>query len=345
MAGNSAEPLFALGEWDRARQIIDRTLELDPPAHHRIHNRLLQAWHLTWTDQLAAADRGLAEFRPMLQRVPTMPQYLSMIAFGESEYGLAIDDAERAWQAAKVSLELRATQNAGAVWWVARAAAAAIALRRRHLTDAPESPGFDPDAAEELVRASVADFNAVAGNAVAEALIEAELACDVDGVGARREGARRGRGTGPIRSVHDAAAGRAARVDRPGRGRGVAAVGCRLGIGARSDPHRSSCPRARSSTRCAARRRRRCPTIARRDPAGADVTRSRRSCASSPRAGPTVRSVPSCSSARRRRASTSRTSSPSSACRAAPRRRLSRTDSGRATACADHGPALGTVRP
>ena len=98
MAGNSAEPLFALGEWDRARQIIDRTLELDPPAHHRIHNRLLQAWHLTWTDQLAAADRGLAEFRPMLQRVPTMPQYLSMIAFGESEYGLAIDDAERAWR-------------------------------------------------------------------------------------------------------------------------------------------------------------------------------------------------------------------------------------------------------
>jgi DNA-binding CsgD family transcriptional regulator/tetratricopeptide (TPR) repeat protein len=179
MAGNSAEPLFALGEWDRARQIIDRTLELDPPAHHRIHNRLLQAWHLTWTDQLAAADRGLAEFRPMLQRVPTMPQYLSMIALGESEYGLAIDDAERAWQAAKVSLELRATQNTGAVWWVARAAAAAIATRRRHLTDAPESPGFDPDGAEELVRASVADFNAVAGNAVAEALIEAELACDI----------------------------------------------------------------------------------------------------------------------------------------------------------------------
>jgi DNA-binding NarL/FixJ family response regulator len=181
LAGNSAEPLFAIGEWEQARQIIDRTLELDPPAHHRIHNRLLQAWHLTWTDELAAADRALAEFRPMLQRLPTMPQYLTMIALGESEYGLAIGDADRAWHAAQVSLEVRGTQNAGAVWWVARAAAAAIALRRRDPAGSPTptAPAFDPDIAEALVRATIDDLDAVAGNAVAESLIDAELSNDV----------------------------------------------------------------------------------------------------------------------------------------------------------------------
>jgi DNA-binding CsgD family transcriptional regulator len=108
-----------------------------------------------------------------------MPQYLTMVALGESEYGLAIDDADRAWHAAKVSLDVRATQNAGAVWWVARAAAAAIALRRRRDGEAPTAAGFDPDAAEVILREAVADLDAVAGNPVAEALIDAELSRDV----------------------------------------------------------------------------------------------------------------------------------------------------------------------
>ncbi len=114
----------------------------------------------------------------MLVNPPTMPQYLTMIAFGESEYALAIEDHERAWTAAKVSLDLRATQNVGAVWWVARAAAAAIAGRRRSLAYSPDAPGFDADAAEVTVRTAVSEFNGVIANPVAEALIDAELTGD-----------------------------------------------------------------------------------------------------------------------------------------------------------------------
>ena len=44
LAGNAAEPLLALGEWDRAGQMIERALELDPPAHHYVHLRLVLGW-------------------------------------------------------------------------------------------------------------------------------------------------------------------------------------------------------------------------------------------------------------------------------------------------------------
>ena len=38
LAGNTAEPLLALGEWDEAERLITRALELDPPVRH--------VWHL-----------------------------------------------------------------------------------------------------------------------------------------------------------------------------------------------------------------------------------------------------------------------------------------------------------
>lgn len=179
LAGNAAEPLLGLGNWDDARRLIDRAIELDPPAHHRTHNRMLQAWHLIWTDELAAADRALGEFRPMLTTPPAMTQYLSMIALGESEYALAIGDFDRAWAAASSSLLRRSTQNVGALWWVAAAAAAAVSGSRRAQESRPPA-GYDIDAAAALLGTIVAEFNDVAPNPVAEAIIEAELADDVD---------------------------------------------------------------------------------------------------------------------------------------------------------------------
>jgi len=101
-----------------------------------------------------------------------------MIALGESEYALAIDDHDRAWKAAKASLDLRAHQNVGALWWVTRAAAAAIAGRRASLADRPDAPGFDPDAAEALVLTAVAGYRPVIANPLAEALIDAELVAE-----------------------------------------------------------------------------------------------------------------------------------------------------------------------
>ena len=63
LAGNAAEPLLALGQWSRASAMIDRALELDPPAHHTAHLRLLQAWLRVWRGELDEAD-------VILRRVP-----------------------------------------------------------------------------------------------------------------------------------------------------------------------------------------------------------------------------------------------------------------------------------
>ena len=65
LAGN-AELLLALGEWTRASAMIERALELDPPAHHHAHLRLLQAWLHVWRGQPDEADAVLAEFRPLI---------------------------------------------------------------------------------------------------------------------------------------------------------------------------------------------------------------------------------------------------------------------------------------
>ena len=199
LAGNAAEPLLALGEWETARRLIDRALELDPPANHRIHNRLLKAWHLVWTDDLDAADRALVEFRPMLLVPPTVPQYLTMIALGESEYALAIEDYDRAWAAARSSLDFRSIQCGGAMWWVTRAGAAAIAGSRRAVRDGGASPAYDVDAAEALVRRAVEEFSRATPNAVAQAVIEAELTGEV-GAWERAETAVRG-AEGPVRFI------------------------------------------------------------------------------------------------------------------------------------------------
>ena len=97
LAGNAAEPLIALGEWDRAAAMIDRALDLDPPAHHHAHLRLLRAWLNVWRGDLDEADAILIEFRPMITDDQPSPQYVSYAIRADAEYALAVGDHERAW--------------------------------------------------------------------------------------------------------------------------------------------------------------------------------------------------------------------------------------------------------
>jgi DNA-binding CsgD family transcriptional regulator len=174
LAGNAAEPLLLLGEWARARRLIDRALDLDPPTPHRIHLKTLLALHQVWTGDLADADQTLAEFRQQLATAQPIPQFLTMIALSESEFALAVGDTGRAWAAARTSCDRRRTQNAGALWWVARAGAEAVAAAR-HRGDEP----FDVGSAERYLRAAMDDFDQDAPSTAGRAVIEAELTDDV----------------------------------------------------------------------------------------------------------------------------------------------------------------------
>ena len=97
LAGNAAEPLLALGQWARASAMIERALELDPPAHHHAHLRLLQAWLHVWRGQLDEADAVLTEFRPLITNEQLAPQYNSQAIRTAAELALALGDHQRAW--------------------------------------------------------------------------------------------------------------------------------------------------------------------------------------------------------------------------------------------------------
>ena len=97
LAGNAAEPLLAVGQWARASAMIERALELDPPAHHHAHLRLLQAWLHVWRGQLDEADAVLTEFRPLISGRQLAPQYNSQAIRTDAEHALAVGDHQRAW--------------------------------------------------------------------------------------------------------------------------------------------------------------------------------------------------------------------------------------------------------
>jgi DNA-binding CsgD family transcriptional regulator/tetratricopeptide (TPR) repeat protein len=97
LAGNAAEPLLALGQWARASAMIERALELDPPANHHAHLRLLQAWLHVWRGQLDEADAVLIEFRPLISGEQLDPQYSSQAIRTDAEHALAVGDHQRAW--------------------------------------------------------------------------------------------------------------------------------------------------------------------------------------------------------------------------------------------------------
>jgi ATP/maltotriose-dependent transcriptional regulator MalT len=105
LAGNAAEPLLALGQWTRASAMIERALELDPPADHHAHLRLLQAWLHVWRGQLDEADAVLAEFRPLITNAQLAPQYTSQAIRTDAEHALAKGDHQRAWSDVTVFLD------------------------------------------------------------------------------------------------------------------------------------------------------------------------------------------------------------------------------------------------
>jgi len=132
LAGNAAEPLLALGQWGRASAMIERALELDPPAHHHAHLRLLQAWLYVWRGQLDEADAVLAEFRPMTRNDQLSPQYNSQAIRTDAEFALALGDHRRAWSDVRVFLDHWQRYHCAVVYpMLAAGAAAARVLDQR----------------------------------------------------------------------------------------------------------------------------------------------------------------------------------------------------------------------
>jgi len=129
LAGNAAEPMIALGQWEQAYAMIKRALELDPPAHHTAHLKLLQTWLRIWRGELEEADAVLVEFRQLIVDGLHAPQYSSQVIRTDTEHALAVGDHERAW--ANVTVFFEHWESYHSAWTyplLALAAAAAAAL-------------------------------------------------------------------------------------------------------------------------------------------------------------------------------------------------------------------------
>ncbi len=125
LVGNAAEPLLALGEWSRAEKMMERALELDPPAHQFAQLQLLLAWLRLWQGDLEQADALVTQFRGLMVGDVAAPQYAGLVSWVDSELAMATGDLERAWHNVENALEHRELHSVASQYPLLRVGAAA----------------------------------------------------------------------------------------------------------------------------------------------------------------------------------------------------------------------------
>lgn len=169
LAGNTAEPLLALGQWAEAGQLITSTLELDPPVRHAWHLLSMQAWLLLWQGDIEAAAAVLAELRSRQAGRSLAPQYGIPTARIAAEIALAAGNPQLAWD--ELASVFAAPHSPGYV--LSALAAGARALAALRLAGLPS-----PDTGETIVRDTLAQYAEWESMPLWRAVVEAELAGD-----------------------------------------------------------------------------------------------------------------------------------------------------------------------
>lgn len=189
LASNAVDPLFALGEWERADALIDRALALDPPAPFTVYLLRARIWAALWRGDVNGATdmlrRSLATTAPVME--VEMQTRLGMVRVA-AEVALAHDDLSAAWREAKVVLHEQQLPLAGyalpLIWVGARVIAA---VRARPGAVSPEVAA-EVDAAEPAYRELLDRLTFWPTAPLWIALFEAELASVDEGAGAEVPG-------------------------------------------------------------------------------------------------------------------------------------------------------------
>ena len=155
LASNAVDPLFALGEWQRAEALIDRALALDPPVPFTAYLQRARAWALLWRGEVSGATDLLRRAKPAMASVMEV-EMQTRLAVGRvaGEVALANDDLVGAWREAKVLLHEKYLPLAGYALpfiWVAGRVIAAVRARA----------GAVPPAVADEVAASEPAFRAL----------------------------------------------------------------------------------------------------------------------------------------------------------------------------------------
>lgn len=98
LMSNMIEPLFALGDWDAAEELLERALELEPPLGFSAHLQRIKLWSTLWRGRLPEAERLLRTWRTPLglqQRIDAQVRLGFARAAGEIE--LESGNLAQAW--------------------------------------------------------------------------------------------------------------------------------------------------------------------------------------------------------------------------------------------------------
>jgi DNA-binding CsgD family transcriptional regulator len=106
LAGNAAEAAMAMGQWSRARDLVEWASRLSPPGNHWVHQRRLLASIRLWADDdIDAASEIIAEISRYSQLARTGPQYFAGLRRTEAELALAQGDPLRCWEILTATLD------------------------------------------------------------------------------------------------------------------------------------------------------------------------------------------------------------------------------------------------
>ncbi|RFA15587.1 hypothetical protein B7R22_06445 [Subtercola boreus] len=98
--------LFALGQTERAGELLDHALELDPPIGYRAPVQRLKLHSTLWSGDIAEAERLLRGWRPGLRQQLRIDVAQRLgLAIVAGEIALAVGAVERAWSEVAVLLE------------------------------------------------------------------------------------------------------------------------------------------------------------------------------------------------------------------------------------------------
>jgi DNA-binding CsgD family transcriptional regulator/tetratricopeptide (TPR) repeat protein len=172
LAVNTIDPLFALGLWDEADALIDRSLELDPPLAFRIFLVRARLRSLLWRGEPDRAWEQYGQWRGAVESFAArIAQTRLGIASDLTDIAFARGDLDGAWEAASIIFS-EPSPAPGYKLPIAAAAARVIAARRR-AHGAAEDRILDDD--EQALREAVSRGEGWPTHSLWLAVIDAEL--------------------------------------------------------------------------------------------------------------------------------------------------------------------------
>jgi DNA-binding CsgD family transcriptional regulator len=171
---NTVDPLFALGRWREAEDLIDRSLELNPPAVFLAYLRRAKVRSRLWSGDPRGALALYEKWAPSLIDLARYEdQTRAGHALDATDLFLALDDLEQAWRFASALVEGPRLASPGWELPLAPALARVLARRREQARD----PRLDAET--ELALRERLDRDEWPTRPFWRAMVEAELGGDV----------------------------------------------------------------------------------------------------------------------------------------------------------------------